>query len=521
MDTSLEITNSVDTVYSTPMSEFVASYDNVFATRSVDNYLYRLDPQLLQAYVYEDVTSPSNLIVADNNDIHLIAESEQYGKEIYECSHASSTCSIVYDTNTEIEKYGEPTPGDIGSTASSNLAMGEEHSCAIFDGGSIMCSGFNSDGRLGDGTTTSSSTPVAVSLPAGRTAKVLAVGSEHTCAILSNDSAMCWGENNYGQVGNGTTGSDQTLPNYVAIPNGRTATALALGSYHSCAILDDGSAMCWGRNIYGHLGDGTNTDSNTPVAVGLPAGRTATALALGSWHSCAILDDGSVHCWGYNGYAQLGDGATTDSSTPVAVSLPAGRTATALALGNSHSCAILDDGSVHCWGYNGYGQLGDGTTTDSNIPVAVNLPAGRTATALAVGRYHSCAILDNDAVSCWGLGNYGQLGNGQTFDYANPTYSNIVNVKPIMITSGGDSNCVLLDNGTAMCWASNGNGQFGDGTNNNQLSPVLIDHSFEFVDVVTGEYHSCAIIDDGSAMCWGYNYYGQLGDGTTTGQRHQ
>ena len=116
MDTSLEITNSVDTVYSTPMSEFVASYDNVFATRSVDNYLYRLDPNFSK-HMSMKMLLLLNLIVADNNDIHLIAESEQYGKEIYECSHASSTCSIVYDTNTEIEKYGEPTPGDIGSTA--------------------------------------------------------------------------------------------------------------------------------------------------------------------------------------------------------------------------------------------------------------------------------------------------------------------------------------------------------------------------------------------------------------------
>ena len=319
--TTLGITNSVDTVYSTPMSEFVASYDNVFATRVVDNYLYRLDPQLLQAYIYEDVTSPSDLIVANNNDIQLIAESEQYGREIYECSHASSTCSIVYDTNTEIEKYGEPTPGDIGSTASSNLAMGDDHSCAIYDGGSIMCSGLNSDGRLGDGTTTTSNIPVAVSLPAGGTAKVVATGDEHTCAILDNDSAMCWGENNYGQVGNGTTGSDQTLPNYVAIPSGRTATALALGGNHSCAILDDASSMCWGWNNHGQLGDGTNTNSNTPVAVSLPAGRTATALALGYYHSCAILDDGSTMCWGYNTYGQLGDGTTTTSNTPVAVGL--------------------------------------------------------------------------------------------------------------------------------------------------------------------------------------------------------
>ena len=128
---------------------------------------------------------------------------------------------------------------------------------------------------------------------------------------------------------------------------------------HMCAILDDGSAML-GDNLIGQLGDGTTTDS-TPVAVSPMAGRTATALALGNYHSCAILGDGSIHCWGYNGYGQLGDGTNTNLNTPVAVNLPAGRTATALALGWQHSCAILDDGSAMCWGDNDYGQLGDGT----------------------------------------------------------------------------------------------------------------------------------------------------------------
>ena len=175
---------------------------------------------------------------------------------------------------------------------------------------------------------------------------------------------MCWGYNNNGRLGDGTTTTSST-PVAVSLPAGRTATALALGDWHSCAILDDGSAMCWGYNAFGQLGDGTTTDSNIPVAVNLPAGRTATALAVGGYHSCAILDDGSAMCWGYNFYGQLGDGTTTYSSTPVAVILPAGRTATALALGGAHSCAILDDASTMCWGYNNYGQLGDGTTTDS------------------------------------------------------------------------------------------------------------------------------------------------------------
>ena len=167
----------------------------------------------------------------------------------------------------------------------------------------------------------------------------------------------------YGQLGDGTT-TDSNIPVAVNLPAGRTATALAVGNHHSCAILDDDSAMCWGRNSYGQLGDGTTTYSSTPVAVSLPAGRTATALALGGAHSCAILDDASI----------VGGTTTTDNwvmeqlltQTRQSVSLPAGRTATDLALGYSHSCAILDDASAMCWG-NNYGQLGDGTYTNSNM----------------------------------------------------------------------------------------------------------------------------------------------------------
>ena len=196
---------------------------------------------------------------------------------------------------------------------------------------------------LGDSTNTNSNTPVAVDLPAERTATALAAGAFHSCAILNDGSVMCWGWNNAGQLGYGST-IDSNFPLVaVSLPFARTATALAIGSQYSCAILDDGSIECWGNNAYGQLGDGTTTTSNTPVAVSLPAGRTATALALGSYHSCAILDDGSTMCWGYNGNGRLGDGTNTDSTTPVAVSLPAGSTATALALGSTHSCAILDD----------------------------------------------------------------------------------------------------------------------------------------------------------------------------------
>ncbi|MDP7003380.1 MAG: hypothetical protein QF911_07450, partial [Candidatus Thalassarchaeaceae archaeon] len=177
-----------------------------------------------------------------------------------------------------------------------------------------------------------------------------------------------------------------------------------------CAILDDGSVACWGYNGFGQLGDGTNTDRDTPTPTSsLGAGRTAVAISAGGSHTCALLDNGSVACWGSNSGGQLGDGTVpggspADSSTPTQTSsLGAGRTAVAISAGDAHTCALLDDGSVSCWGRNSWGQLGDGTTGDRDTPTPTSsLGANRTAVAISAGASHTCAILDDGSVSCWG-----------------------------------------------------------------------------------------------------------------------
>ena len=154
----------------------------------------------------------------------------------------------------------------------------------------------------------------------------------------------------------------------MGLGDGRSAQAVGLGGYHTCAILDDDSLKCWGSNGSGRLGDGSGLSSSTPVAVNLGDGRTAEAVGLGNYHTCAILDDDSLKCWGSNGSGRLGDGTTTNRSTPVAVNLGDGRTAKAISLGNQHTCAILDDDSLKCWGGNDSGQVGDGTTTNRSTP---------------------------------------------------------------------------------------------------------------------------------------------------------
>ncbi len=227
------------------------------------------------------------------------------------------------------------------------------------DGGDLLSVNSNIDLPIGLDLNTSLNTYYS--------AIALESGGYHSCSILNNGSLKCWGQNNFGQLGIGTSGYDtsQTTPQLVDLGVGRTAVSLGLGFYHTCAILDDGSLKCWGYNLYGQLGIGTSgstTSQTTPQSVDLGVGRTAVSVSLGSYHTCAILDDGSLKCWGHNNNGQLGIGSTTTQTTPQSVDLGVGRTAVSLSLGSYHTCAILDDGSLKCWGYNSYGQLGIGTS---------------------------------------------------------------------------------------------------------------------------------------------------------------
>ena len=293
----------------------------------------------------------------------------------------------------------------------STLAAGASHTCAILDDGAVSCWGYNGLGQIGDGTNSDRTTPTqTVSLGTDRTAVAITAGLHHICAILDDGSVSCWGHNPMGSLGDGTTTDRNTPTQTSSLGTDRTAVAIAAGEYHTCAILDDGSVSCWGSNDYGALGDGTTTDRNTPTQTSsLGTDRTAVALSAGDYHTCAILDDGSVSCWGYNVFGQLGDGTTTQRTTPTQTSsLGTDRTAVAIDVGEDYTCAILDDGSVSCWGRNYYGALGDGTTTDRNTPAQTSsLGTDRTAVAISAGRYHTCAVLDDGSVSCWGLGYYG------------------------------------------------------------------------------------------------------------------
>jgi alpha-tubulin suppressor-like RCC1 family protein len=340
----------------------------------------------------------------------------------------------------------------------------------------------------------------------------LAAGASHTCELTLAGGVYCWGSNGDGQLGNGTTTNSEVPLAVNGLSSG--VAVVAAGGFHSCARLGGGGVQCWGNNLYGQLGDGTTAPSSVPVEVnGLASG--VASIAAGDYHTCALTQAGGVLCWGSNGDGQLGDGTTTSSPVPVPVSgLASG--AAAIAAGSRHTCALTGTGGVRCWGYNQHGQLGNGTTTNSPVPVDVSGLADDVA-AIALGAYHSCALTLGGGVQCWGLNSTGQLGSDVTPISSVPVAVTGLASGVAALAAGGFHSFARTTDGGAGCWGFNESGQLGNASNTDSSVPVPVDGLASGVgSIAAGAYHSCAVAAAGRAKCWGSNYSGQLGNDTTT-----
>lgn len=344
------------------------------------------------------------------------------------------------------------------------LTAGFAHSCAILSG-TLECWGDNASGELGDGTTVDRLRPVAVTgLPAAP--EWLAPGSQadHTCAVLVGGKLTCWGENGVGQLGNGTQ-TDSVTP--VTVPGLTSGVQDAgLGLAQTCAVTGAGGAECWGLNLFGKLGDGTETPRPTPGPVsGLSSG--VRSIVAGAFHTCALLNTGGVVCWGWNVSGELGNPSCVFqcfAPLPV-VGLSSG--VEQISAGSGHTCALLTGGSVRCWGRNGYGQLGDGTTKDRPTPITPSkLTSG--VVAIGTGSVHSCALLSTGKVECWGENDVGQLGDGTHLDRHRPVTARAVS-DGRELAVGSDHGCILRAAGGFTCWGSNHHGQLGNGRHTNEL----------------------------------------------------
>jgi alpha-tubulin suppressor-like RCC1 family protein len=278
-----------------------------------------------------------------------------------------------------------------GSVTPTGGAAGGDHSLVIGSNGLLYAWGLGTDGQLGNGTTTTSSAPVQVSLPPGVVPVAVAAGNDHSLALGSNGTLYAWGYNGFGQLGNGTT-TNEDSPVAVTFPSGVTATAVSAGTNFSVALGSDGNVYAWGDGNVGALGDGSMNESKTPVKVSLPSGVTASAIAAGGSFGMAIGSNGTLYSWGDGDNDQLGNGTSTFSDTPVVVQMPSGVTASVISAGGQHALAIGSNDLLYAWGEDADGQLGNGVIKNEKVPVVVSMPTGVTAVAIAGGLDHSLAI---------------------------------------------------------------------------------------------------------------------------------
>ena len=368
-------------------------------------------------------------------------------------------------------------------------------------------------------------------------------GMYHSCAVLGDGTAKCWGRNSAGQLGDATK-TNRSRP--VSVSGLAGAVSIAGGEAHTCALLDDGGVSCWGANRWGQLGDGTRLTRTSPVDV--EGVDDATAIAVGGTHSCELESDSTVRCWGSNTAGQLGTGNRTPASQ--ATEVPGLSSVKAIAAGRSHTCALIDDGTISCWGWNASGQLGDGSWRNRLTPVQVT--GITSATALAANSNESCASIDNDTMACWGDGGRGQLGDGC------PSRSMFVTVKPsdpckgrsnlpktvqtggrstydlrwanVPIVGGHHACSLSTEYGSASCWGWNLFGQLAilfytspfDGTKASRSVAVGVMENPDsrsrrwmtgIKAMTAGESHTCALLDLDRVLCWGENAFGQLGAG--------
>lgn len=372
-----------------------------------------------------------------------------------------------------------------------DLSVGKTHACVLRKGGRVACWGSDWQGELRDGRQ-SEARWVPRAIQGIEDARSVAAGTRHTCAVVGSGAVECWGHDEQGQLGDGRSESDG-LP--VLVPEVDDAVLVVAGEAHACALRSGGRVTCWGSNLEGQLG--------LPGGASPIDARTAgvTGLAAGSEHTCALAG-GEISCWGRNDQGQTGGGEPQLSRA--AVGLGAADT----------TCALLDNGAMECWGASRYGELGllGQTPFFSNIPVAAPiLPA--PARSVTVGGEFVCALDETNAVWCWGWNAFGQLGNGSSGVVEERRIS--LRREVTKVAAGGSMTCALDTEGAVLCWGYNDLGQLGRGHVGLLEGPERVTLPGAAVDVDAGENHACAILQEGDVYCWGDNLYGQVDSGTS------
>lgn len=452
------------------------------------------------------------------------------------------------------------------------VAIEEEHGCAVRANGTVVCWGRQSTGQLGNGVS-SSALENTVRVPGISTAVAVTVGIAHSCALLADGQVRCWGSNSFGQVGTGAT-TPTTILSPATVVGLQDVTEIRAGSQHTCALRSNGEVWCWGNGYRGGLGDGVLGSHSVPTptrVLGLSGVVRLGISPTSSGSSCALLRDGTVRCWGHNLNGRLGDDSLDDAATPRVVTGVSA--AVDIDISYSGACATRSDGRIVCWGSNADGALGIGTTTDVGFNKGY-VNDITTAVGVRTGDRYGCALLSNDRVRCWGRGNSGQLGDGNSAaPRTSPTAeialddargpegrlaasiqqtcaissgptpvvrcwgdasggvmpgTSVTGVRDPRVISGTDNAvwvavseehaCAVRANGTVLCWGSQALGRIGNGSTAGSLVNVTqVPGISTAVAVTVGASHTCALLADGQVRCWGSSQYGKIGHGSTGG----
>ncbi|MDP1833337.1 MAG: hypothetical protein Q8L11_00185 [Candidatus Moranbacteria bacterium] len=366
-------------------------------------------------------------------------------------------------------------------------------------------------------------------------------GVSHTCAVRTDGSAYCWGNNAYGRLGDNTTTTRLAPVQVHGVSDAgflADIVQISAGSTHTCALKADGTVYCWGDNGYGQLGDNSNVSKWFPVQVhGVADSGFLTGVSQifsGNFKTCAVKTDGTAYCWGRNTNGMLGDNTQTNRYTPIQVHGVSNvgflTGVDNIVSGYYHTCAVKTDGTAYCWGNNSYGQLGNNAIVNRYTPVQVHgvddVGFLTEVNKIIDGQYHSCAIKTDGSMYCWGYGGNGQLGDNTNTDKHFPVQTHGVDnvgffTDAIEISAGAGNTCAVKTDGSVYCWGDNVYGQIGDNSRVNKWFPVQV-HGVSnngflagITQISSGLFHACTIKNDDTTHCWGSNSNGQLGDGSS------
>ena len=357
----------------------------------------------------------------------------------------------------------------------------------------------------------------------------MSAGGQHTCGVTTSGAAYCWGQNGFGQLGNGGAENDfQTRP--VAISGGLTFASVSAGAFYTCGVTVSGAAYCWGSNgdsflgNNGQLGNGGSEIDSQTTAVAVSGGLTFASVSAGWKHTCGVTTGGAAYCWGSGPQGKLGNGSTDSQFTPAAVS--GGLTFASVSPGKVHTCGVTTSGAAYCWGENGGSHLGNKTSTTQRLPpdatrIPVPVLGGLTFASVSAGEEYTCGVTTGGGAFCWGAGSFGKLGNGTDDRVWTPEVPVSGGLAFTSISAHTSHTCGVTTSGAAFCWGNGNFGKLGNGTDDplyNQTTPMAVSGEFAFASVSVGAFHNCGVTTSGTAYCWGAGSTGELCDGSTDKQ---